>query len=132
MGLIGTLKATDSNNSYKETINNAYFKIETVNLDTESQKVRIQVRGWLSEYARHNQGVGIFKRVFYISIDEYKDVSCDTDSLKAKSYELISKFPEFSEAEQSMEKYTGSIDTTPEMVDEHKKELDELITELSN
>ena len=69
MALIGNLDAKSKYNSYRENINNAYFKIESVAIDTLKEKARVQVRGWLSEYARHNQGIGIFKRVFYIPLD---------------------------------------------------------------
>ena len=56
MGLLGTLQATSEYNSYRETINGVYYKIEGVFIDTEQEKVRVPVRGWMSEYARQNQG----------------------------------------------------------------------------
>ena len=70
MGLTGNLNAVSEYNSYREDLVDVYFKIEGVFVNTQTSKVRVQVRGWLSEYARWNQGIGIFKRVFYIPIAE--------------------------------------------------------------
>lgn len=131
MALIGTLRAGDKHNAYCEDIKGAYFRVVAVNIDTEKEKVRVQVRGWMSEYARHNQGIGIFKRVFYIDLSEFKNVKCAKDSLVKRAYECISKFPEFDGCRNSMKKYSGKIDITPEKAESDKQELDDLIREMA-
>ena len=130
MGLIGNLTADSKDNSYRENIKSAYFKIEAVNIDTNSEKVRVQVRGWMSEYARHNQGIGIFKRVFYIPIDEFSNVKCTKDTLMKKAYKYISTLPEFEKTKNALKTYSGAIDITAEKVEEQEKELEDLIKEL--
>jgi hypothetical protein len=132
MALIGNLNAKDKYNSYRETIKNAYFKIESVTLDTQKEKARVQVRGFLSEYARHNQGIGIFKRVFYVPLDYYGEVLCLKDELIKRSYDYISNLPEFKAAKPHEKPYTGTIDITQEVVQEQTKELEDLIAELKD
>lgn len=132
MALIGNLTAKNKYNSYRETIKNAYFKIESVAIDTEKGKARVQVRGFMSEYARHNQGIGIFKRVFYVPLDYYGEVLCLKDELIKRSYEYISALPEFKTAKPHDKPYAGKIDVTPEVVEEQEKELEELISELKD
>jgi hypothetical protein len=132
MGLLGTLAATSGYNSYRETINGVYYKIEGVFIDTEQEKVRVPVRGWLSEYARQNQGIGIFKRVFYIPIDEFKEVLCIKDDLVKKSYEYIKTLPEFVDCIDSLDEYIGEIDITEETVAEQEGTLEELINSLKD
>jgi hypothetical protein len=130
MGLIGTLPANSVNNSYKETITNMYYKVMGVMIDTEKEKVLVPVRGWLSEYARHNQGIGVFKRVFYIPIDYFKDTLCVKDELIKKAYEYIAALPEFDGCENALDEYSGQIDITEEQVEEEKKTLEEMINSL--
>ena len=130
MALIGNLDAKSKYNSYRENINNAYFKIESVAIDTLKEKARVQVRGWLSEYARHNQGIGIFKRVFYIPLEEFKDSNCTKDALLTKSYEYISTLPEFKGAKAHTVQYKGKIEITKEKVEEQEQELEDLINSL--
>ena len=130
MALIGTLKANSEYNSYKEEITNVYYKIVNVFVDTEKEKVRVPVRGFLSEYARHNQGIGIFKRVFYIPMDYFKDTVCTKDELVKKSYVYISKLPEFEGCRNSFKDYSGKVDITEEKIEEEKKSLEELINSL--
>lgn len=132
MGLIGNLPAISRDNSYRENIADAYFKIEGVFIDTQAEKVRIQVRGWLSEYARHNQGIGIFKRVFYAPIADFAEVVADKDALLTKAYEYIKGTSAFSDATDSLDEYTGDIDITPEIAEEQEKELADLINELKS
>lgn len=130
MGLIGTLPANSVNNSYKETITNMYYKVMGVMIDTEKEKVLVPVRGWMSEYARHNQGIGVFKRVFYIPMDYFKDTICTSDELIKKSYEYIKTLPEFDGCIDALEDYDGPIDITEEQVEEEKKTLEEMINSL--
>jgi hypothetical protein len=130
MGLIGTLPANSVNNSYKETITNMYYKVMGVMIDTEKEKVLVPVRGWLSEYARHNQGIGVFKRVFYIPMDYFKDTICTSDELIKKSYEYIKTLPEFDGCIDALEDYDGLVDITEEQVEEEKKTLEEMINSL--
>jgi hypothetical protein len=127
MGLTGTLPANSINNSYKETLPNVYYKVMSVVVDTEKEKAVVPIRGWLSEYARHNQGIGIFKRVFYIPLDHFKDTVCKTDELVKKAYEYIKTLPEFDGCQDALDEYSGDIDITEEQVQEEKKTLEELI-----
>lgn len=130
MGFIGNLEAKSEYNSYREKITGAYFKIEGVFVDTEKAKVRVPVRGWLSEYARHNSGIGIFKRVFYIPLEKFADVKCTKEDLLKKAYEYIKTLPEFSEADDSLKKYSGKVDITQNDVDKQEDTLEELIQTL--
>lgn len=130
MGLIGTLPANSVNNSYKETITNMYYKVMGVMIDTEKEKVLVPVRGWMSEYARHNQGIGVFKRVFYIPMDHFKDTTCTSDELIKKAYEYIKTLPEFDGCTDALDEYSGVIDITEEQVQEEKKTLEEMIDSL--
>jgi hypothetical protein len=130
MGLKGTLPANNINNSYKETLPDIYYKVMGVMIDTEKEKVLVPVRGWLSEYARQNQGIGVFKRVFYIPLDHFKDTICEKDELVKKAYEYIKTLPEFDGCEDSLEEYDGDVDITEEQVSEEKKTLEELIDSL--
>ena len=130
MALIGTLAADSKDNSYRENIDNVYYKIEGVFIDTQLEKVRVQVRGWISEYSRQNQGIGIFKRVFYIPVSEFADVSCDKEAMLTKAYAYLKSTNAFSSATDSLKKYSGKIDITPEIAEEQKKELEELILDL--
>jgi len=132
MGLIGNLPAVSKDNSYRENIEDAYFKIEGVNIDTNAEKVRIQVRGWLSEYARQNQGIGIFKRVFYAPITDFEGVLCEKEALLTKAYAYLKGTSAFSDTTDSLEEYTGDIDITPEIAEEQEKELEQLINELKS
>lgn len=132
MGLLNNLPAVDANNSYREDIENAYFKIEGCIIDTNKQKVRIPVRGWLSEYARQNQGIGIFKRVFYAPIDFFADTLCTVDALCTKGYDYIKSLPEFENATDVTEEYSGDIDITEEIAEEQEKTLEELIKSLKD
>ena len=130
MGLLGNIEATSMYNSYREGLTDVYFKIEGVFVDTQLSKVRVQVRGWLSEYARWNQGLGIFKRVFYIPVTEFATVLCTPDDLATKAYEYIKTLPEFAGAEDSLGEYDGVIDVTEELAEEQEKTLEELIADL--
>lgn len=130
MALVGKLKATSMYNAYCEDIDNVYYKIVGVFIDTEKEKVRVPVRGYLSEYARHNQGIGVFKRVFYIPIEYFKDTLCESDALIKKSYEYISELPEFEGCKNTLRAYKGNIDITKEQVKKEKDELDLLIMKL--
>lgn len=130
MGFYGNLKAASEYNSYKEDINDAYFKIEGVFIDTQKKRVRVPVRGWLSEYARQNSGIGIFKRVFYIPIEEFGQVLCQEDAIIEKAYEYIKALPEFADAKDAMAKYTGKIDFTKDDVDKQADSLEELIEKI--
>lgn len=130
MGLFNNLLAIDANNSYRENLTDAYFKIEGVFIDTNKENVRIQVRGWLSEYARHNQGIGIFKKVFYAPIAYFADTTCTVNFLTDKSYEYLKTQLEFADATDALDEYTGAIDITEEIAEEQEKTLEELITEL--
>ena len=132
MGLTGNLNAVSEYNSYREDLVDVYFKIEGVFVNTQTSKVRVQVRGWLSEYARWNQGIGIFKRVFYIPIAEFAAVLATPDALAIKAYAYIKTLPEFVDAEDSLEEYDGVIDVTEEMAQEQAEELDELIASLQD
>jgi len=130
MGLKGTLLATDKNNSYCEDIKDAYFKVEDVFINTNNKKAKVSVRGWMSEFARHNQGIGIFKRVFYIPMDFFAKTPCNKEQLSKKAYEYISKLPEFSGFKKQTRKYSGEVLITEEVVKQDKKDLDQLIAEL--
>ena len=145
MGLLGTLEATSEYNSYRETITGVYYKIVGVFIDTEKSKVRIAVRGWLSEYARHNQGIGIFKRVFYTPLETFLTGAGDgtnfvdftiasddnvVDILTQKGYDFIKTLPEFADAIDSLAEYTGNIDITEEIAEEQAETLEELINSL--
>jgi len=132
MGFSGNLKATSEYNSYREDINGAYFKIEGVFVDTQKRKVRVPVRGWLSEYARQNAGIGIFKRVFYIPIEEFEDVVCRKEDLLKKAYDYIKVLPEFKDCEDRIEKYSGTIDMTQHDIDTQADTLNDLIEELKD
>jgi hypothetical protein len=145
MGLQNNLPAIDPNNSYREDITNAYYKIEGVFIDTNKAKVRIQVRGFLSEYARHNQGIGIFKRVFYAPLETFLKgsgdgtnlvdftITADTtvvDALVEKGYDYIKSLPEFEDAVDMLDPYDGDIDITEEIAEEQEKTLEQLILSL--
>lgn len=132
MGFSADLKATSEHNSYREDINGAYFKIEGVFIDTQKEKVRVPVRGWMSEYARQNAGIGIFKRVFYIPIEEFENVMCKKEDLLKKAYEYIKVLPEFKDSDDVIEKYTGNIDLTQKDVDKQADELADLIGEIKS
>jgi hypothetical protein len=132
MALIGNLDAKSKYNSYRENIKNAYFKIESVAIDTLKEKARVQVRGWLSEYARHNQGIGIFKRVFYIPLEEFKGIKCTKDGLLKKSYEYISALPEFTDSKAHTIQYKGKIEITRDDADKQEDELQDLINSLKD
>lgn len=127
MGLINNLPAIDANNSYRENIENVYFKIEGVFVNTEQEKVRISVRGWLSEYARHNQGIGVFKRVFYAPIEYFENTKCSKDLIVKRAYKYIKELPEFKDSKNSLRKYSGPIDITEEIVEKQEEELGVLI-----
>jgi hypothetical protein len=149
MGLKSNLAAIEPNNSYRENITDAYFKIEGVFVDTNKAKVRIQVRGWLSEYARHNQGIGIYKRVFYAPIENFFKGFADgttlihTDfiiestanvinTLVSRGYEFIKTLPDFSNSTDVLDEYSGDIDITEEIAQEQEQTLDELINSLKD
>jgi len=132
MGLHNDLLAVDKNNSYREDIKNVYFKIEGVFIDTNKNRVRIPVRGYLSEYARHNQGLGIFKRVFYAPIDYFKNVKCTTDDLTKRAYKFIKTMPEFENSKNATAKYKGKIDITTKVVEQHDEELKSIIKKFQN
>jgi hypothetical protein len=132
MGFIGNLEAISEYNSYREKINGAYFKIEGVFVDTEKSKVRVPVRGWLSEYARQNSGIGIFKRVFYIPMEEFSDTAFNKNAILARAYEYIKALPEFADAEDALEPYAGKLDITQEDVDKQANTLQDLIDELKS
>lgn len=130
MALIGKLEATSEYNSYRETLENVYYKIVGVFIDTEKSKVRVSVRGFMSEYARHNQGIGVFKRVFYIPIDYFKETLCLKEALIEKSYGYLLTLPEFKDCVDSLEDYTGNVDITEEDVTKQKEDLESLIKSL--
>lgn len=130
MGLKGTLLANSVDNSYKETISNVYYKIMGVLVDTEKEIVIVPVRGWLSEYARQNKGIGVFKKVISIPIDEFKDTLCVSDELIKKAYEYISQLPEFADCKASLEDYNGPIDVIEEKVEGPRETLEEKIARL--
>lgn len=130
MAIIGTLNADNKYNSYCEEMKDAYFKIVRIFVDTDKEKIVVSVRGWLSEYARHNQGIGIFKRNFYIPFDKFANIKCTKIELVKCAYSYISKLPEFSGFKKSLKKYLGKIDITEEKVKKDNKELDELIRDL--
>jgi hypothetical protein len=130
MALVGSLKAEDKYNAFSENMDGVYFKIEGVFVDTEREKVRIAVRGYMSEFARQNQGNGIFKRVFYAELGFFGGVKCTAKSLTKKAYEFIKRLPEFDGCEDSLEKYTGDVLVTKERVEKDQADLETLIDSL--
>ena len=130
MALIGNLDKLSTYNSYREDFTNAYFKVENVHIDTDQNKVRVLVRGYLSEYARHNQGIGIFKRVFFIPFEEFAEVVCSKESLFQTAYTYLKALPEFINSSDSLATYSGPVDITKEIVDEQEKTLEELLDSL--
>lgn len=129
MGLIGKLSATDQYNSYSADMNEVYFKVEGVFIDTDNENVRICVRGWMNEFARHNQGIGIFKRVLYVPIEFFNETPCTKDALITKAYNYLKGITEFNSCKDAKE-YKGKILITKEIKEKQKKNLDEMIAEL--
>jgi len=94
MAILGTL--TKENNDYKFHFNSVYFKIDELFIDTLIEEIRIGIRGYTSEYARQNKGMGIYKKVFRIKFQDLNITNLvSKDETIAACYTYLKTLDEF-------------------------------------
>lgn len=146
MGLKNKLDAVDPSNSYRENLKDAYFKVVNVLIDAEKKRVRIQVRGWLSEYSRRNNGIGIYKKMFFAPLQNFftqildgsnitkEDFIIYSDSTESvgnilieRAYNYLKTDSQFSDAVDMLGEYDGPIDIVEEKVEKQSRKIDDLM-----
>ena len=95
MALQGSL--TKENNSYKFDFNNVYYKIDDCQIDTLIEEVRLGVRGYATEYARQQNAMGIYKKVFNIKFSDLTITSFSKNELLTACYNYLKTLDEFKE-----------------------------------
>lgn len=128
MALLGDLAKTD--NSYKVDFTNVYFKIDGAIIDTLKEVIRVSVRGYADEYARHNKGIGIWKKVYKIPLSEISSATCTKENILTELYKALKNEDELKNVNDSLEAYSGSIDIEDEKKDDTEKEPEELLNEI--
>jgi len=93
MAIIGTL--TKENNDYKFDFKEVYYKIDDLFIDTLTEEIRIGLRGYTTEYARQNSGMGIYKKVFKIKFTDLKIKDFSKNSILKSAYEYLMTQEEF-------------------------------------
>lgn len=96
MALQGKLVKDD--NSYKFDFNNVYYKIDDCQIDTLIEEIRVGVRGYASEYARQNKGMGIYKKVFLVKFSDLTLTSFSKDDILTAAYNYLKTLDEFKES----------------------------------
>ena len=91
-------KLDKDNNDYKFDFKEVYYKIDDLFIDTVIEEVRIGLRGYTTEYARQNNAMGIYKKVFKIKLEELKAKSFSKIDIIKAAYEYLMTQDEFKEA----------------------------------
>lgn len=93
MALQGTI--TKDVSDYKFDFNNVYFKIDDAQIDTLNEEIRVGVRGYASEYARQNKGMGIYKKSFLVSFSALSLTSFSKNDILTAVYNYLKTLDEF-------------------------------------
>ena len=93
MALQGSI--TKDVSDYKFDFNNVYFKIDDAQIDTLNEEIRVGVRGYASEFARQNKGMGIYKKSFLISFSNLSPASFSKNDILAAAYNYLKTLDEF-------------------------------------
>ena len=96
MALQGTI--TKDVSDYKFDFNNVYFKIDDAQIDTLNEEIRVGVRGYASEYARQNKGMGIYKKSFIVKFSDLTLSSFSKNDILAAVYNYLKTLDEFKNA----------------------------------
>lgn len=132
MALKGTLSKESSINPYRVDFEDAYFKIDGASINVINNEIKIRVRAYANEYARHNYGMGVFKKTVKLNLEDLKDVPCNKDDILTALYLKLKDQDEFKELSDHKKKFKGKIDhTNPDAPDDHDNIIDDL-TDVEN
>ncbi len=110
MALKGNLPKENPINPYRIDFEEAYFKIDGININVLKDEVKVKIRAYASEYSRQNFGMGIFKKIINLKLEDFKSIKCSKDEILKSVYIKLKEIDDFKDLGDHKKKYKGKVE----------------------
>lgn len=82
-------------NGFQFDFKKAYFKISICDIDTATESIKVCLSGFADSYARHNNGLAIYSKIFLLKFSDLEVKSFSKNDIFTAVYNLFKASDEF-------------------------------------